>query len=55
MNIQVLDMSGRMIQQFTNITDANYRLNISKSGMYNIKMSYPETGEQKTQRIVIER
>ena len=55
MNIQVLDMSGRMIQQFTNITDANYRLNISKSGMYNIKMSYPETGEQTTQRIVIER
>ena len=55
MNIQVMDMSGRMIQQFTNITDANYRLNISKSGMYNIKMSYPETGEQTTQRIVIER
>jgi hypothetical protein len=55
MNIQVMDMSGRMIQQFTNITDSNYRLNISKSGMYNIKMSYPETGEQTTQRIVIER
>jgi hypothetical protein len=55
MNIQVMDISGRMIQQFTNITDANYRLNISKSGMYNIKMSYPETGEQTTQRIVIER
>lgn len=55
MNIQVMDISGRMIQQFSNITDANYKLNIVKSGMYNIKISYPETGEQSTQRIVIER
>jgi hypothetical protein len=55
MNVQVIDMAGRMLQQFTNITDSNFKLNINKSGMYNIKMSYPETGEQSVQRIVIER
>jgi hypothetical protein len=54
MNIQVIDMAGRMVQQFTNITDSNYKLNISKSGIYNIKMTYPETGEQSVQKIVIE-
>ncbi len=54
MNILVIDMAGRMVQQFTNITDSNYKLNISKSGMYNIKITYPETGEQSVQRIVIE-
>ena len=55
MNIQVIDMAGRMVQQFTNITDSNYKLNISKSGIYNIKMTYPETGEQSVQRIIVEK
>ncbi len=54
MNIQVIDMGGRMVQQFTNITDSNFKLNISKSGVYNLKITYPETGEQSVQRIVIE-
>jgi hypothetical protein len=54
MNILVIDMAGRMVQKFTNITDSNYKLNIRKSGMYNIKITYPETGEQSVQRIVIE-
>jgi hypothetical protein len=53
-NIQVIDMSGRMVQQFTNITDSNLKLNISKPGVYNIKITYPETSEQSVQRIVIE-
>jgi hypothetical protein len=55
MNVQVIDMAGRMIQQFTNITDSNFKVNISKSGMYSIKITYPESGEQSVQRIVIER
>jgi len=54
MNIQVIDMTGRMVQQYTNITDSNFKLKISKPGVYNIKMTYPETGEQSVQRIVIE-
>ncbi len=55
MNIQILDMSGRMIQQYSNVTDANFRLNINKAGMYNIKMTYPQTGEQTIQRIVVQK
>jgi len=54
MDIQVIDMAGRMVQQFTNIADSNFKLNISKSGVYNIKITYPETKEQSVQRIVIE-
>lgn len=55
MNIQVLDLSGRVISQVNNITDANYRMNLPQSGIYSIKMMYPETGEQSTQRIVVQK
>ena len=55
MNLQVLDQSGRVISQVNNITDANYRMNISQSGIYSIKMMYPESGEQSIQRIVIQK
>jgi hypothetical protein len=54
MNIQVIDQSGRIISQVNNITDANYRMNISQSGIYSIKLMYPETGEQSIQRIVVQ-
>jgi hypothetical protein len=55
MNIQVIDQSGRIVSQVNNITDANYRINISQSGVYSIKMMYPETGEQSTQRVVVQK
>jgi hypothetical protein len=55
MNVQVIDQSGKIISQANNITDANYRLNIPQSGVYTIKMIYPETGEQSTQRIVVQK
>ena len=55
MNIQVIDQAGKIISQVNNITDANYRLNIPQSGVYTIKISYPETGEQSTQRIVVQK
>jgi hypothetical protein len=55
MNIQVIDMAGRMVQQINNTTDSNMRININKSGIYNIKMTYPETGEQSIQRVVIQK
>ncbi len=55
MNIQVIDQAGKIISQANNITDANYRLNIPQSGVYTIKISYPETGEQSTQRIVVQK
>ena len=55
MNVQVIDQAGKIISQVNNITDANYRLNIPQSGVYTIKISYPETGEQSTQRIVVQK
>jgi hypothetical protein len=55
MNIQVIDQSGRIVGQVNNITDANYRMNISQSGVYSIKMMYPETGEQSIQRVVVQK
>jgi hypothetical protein len=55
MNIQVVDQSGKIIRQVNNIADANYKLNIQKSGVYTIKMTYPETGEQSIQRVVVQK
>jgi hypothetical protein len=55
MNIQVLDQSGRVISQVNNIIDSNYRMNLPQSGIYSIKMMYPETGEQSIQRIVVQK
>jgi len=55
MNIQVIDQFGKIISQVNNITDANYRMNISQSGVYTIKMTYPKTGEQSIQRIVVQK
>jgi len=55
MNIQVIDQSGRIISQVNNITDANYRMNLAQSGIYSIKMMYPETGEQSIQRVVVQK
>ncbi len=55
MNIQVIDQSGRIVSQVSNITDANYRMNLPQSGIYNIKLMYPETSEQSIQRIVVQK
>ena len=55
MNIQVTDQSGKIIINVKNITDVNYKINLLHSGVYNIKMIYPETGEESTQRIVVQK
>lgn len=55
MNLQVFDLSGKVVQQFSAISDANFTLHLSKSGTYTIKMTYPETGEQSVQRIVVQK
>jgi hypothetical protein len=55
LNIQVTDQSGKIIINVKNITDANYKINLLHSGVYNIKMIYPETGEESIQRIVVQK
>jgi hypothetical protein len=54
MNVQIIDQSGRIINQYQNITDSNLRLNLPQSGIYQVKLTYPETGEQSIQRIVVQ-
>ena len=55
MNIQVYDMSGRMVKQINQVTETNYKMTINQSGVYSIKLIYPETGEQSIQRIVVQK
>lgn len=55
LNIHVIDKSGRIVSQFSDILENNIRINIEQSGVYMIKMMYPETGEQSIQRIVVQK
>jgi hypothetical protein len=55
MNIQVIDLSGKVVKEINNISESYYKFNITQPGVYNIKMTYPETGEQSIQRVVVQR
>jgi hypothetical protein len=55
MNIQIIDLSGKVVKEFNNISESYYKFNITQPGVYNIKMTYPETGEQSIQRVVVQR
>ncbi len=53
MDLQVTDQSGKIIRQVNGIESATHKLFISQPGIYNIKLTYPETGEQSIQRVVV--
>ena len=53
MNLQVTDQSGKIIRQVNGIESATHKLFINQPGIYNIKLTYPETGEQSIQRVVV--
>ena len=55
MNIQVIDLSGKVVKEMNNITSYYYNFNINQAGVYTIKMTYPDTGEQSIQRVVVQR
>jgi hypothetical protein len=55
MNIQIIDLTGKVVKEMNNITESYYKFNITQPGVYNIKMTYPETGEQSVQRVVVQR
>ena len=55
MNIQIIDLSGKVVKEINNISESYYKFNITQPGVYNIKMTYPETGEQSIQRVVVQR
>ena len=54
MSIQVVDLSGKTIKQINGIETATYKLFIQQPGIYNIKLTYPETGEQSIQRVIVQ-
>ena len=55
MNIQIIDLSGKVVKEYNNISESYYKFNITQPGVYNIKMTYPGTGEQSVQRVVVQR
>jgi hypothetical protein len=55
MDVFVVDVAGRVIQQTLGVTESEFRLRIDFNGLYTIRMVYPETGEQSLQRIVIQK
>jgi hypothetical protein len=54
MDIQVVDLSGKTIKQINGIETATHKLFIQHPGIYNIKLTYPETGEQSIQRVIVQ-
>lgn len=52
-NVSVMDMSGRSIKEYKGVTNNNITIENLKPGMYTIKVSVPETGEQAVQKVVV--
>jgi hypothetical protein len=52
-NIAVVDMSGRIITQSSNITNNNITIGNLMPGMYSLRVMVPETGEQTVLKIVV--
>jgi hypothetical protein len=55
MNVQVVNQQGRIISESKGIFLPTIKINISESGIYTIKIVYPETGEQSIQRVVVQK
>lgn len=52
-NVTVMDMSGRIVKEFKAIKNNNITIENLQPGVYTIKVSVPETGEQAVQKIVV--
>lgn len=51
--VSVTDMSGRMVKEVRAVSNNNITISNLQSGMYTVKISVPETGEQVVQKIVV--
>lgn len=54
LNIFVMDNTGRVVNQFMNVSTSNTRINNLKKGFYTLKIVNTETGEQSAQRVVVQ-
>jgi len=52
-SLSLIDMSGRMIQQWNNFTDNSLQVSNLKPGMYNLRIFNTETGVQSVEKIII--
>lgn len=52
-NVSLIDPSGRMVRQWTNINTNSIQLTDLKTGFYYLKISNPTTGEQSMERIIV--
>jgi hypothetical protein len=53
-NVFLLDNTGRVINQYMNVTSSNTKFNNLKKGFYTLKIVDVETGEQSAQRVVVQ-
>ena len=52
-NVSVMDMSGRTVKQINGITNNNITVENLMPGIYTVRVSVPETGEQDVQKVVV--
>lgn len=51
--VSVIDMSGRIVKQFRNVTNNNISIENLTPGIYSLRVFVPATGEQAVQKIVV--
>jgi hypothetical protein len=51
--VSVIDMSGRSIKEYKNVTNNSLVIDNLQPGMYTLKVVVPQTGEQAVQKIVV--
>jgi hypothetical protein len=54
LNIFVMDNTGRVVNQYMNVSTSNTRINNLKKGFYTLKIVNTESGEQSAQKIVVQ-
>jgi hypothetical protein len=54
LNIFVMDNTGRVVNQYMNVSTTNTKINNLKKGFYTLKIVNTESGEQSAQRVVVQ-
>jgi hypothetical protein len=52
-DVSLTDMSGRLVKQWTGVTNNNLQIDNITSGYYNLRVVIRETGEQSVEKIVV--
>jgi hypothetical protein len=52
-DVSLTDMSGRLIRQWSGITNNNVEINNITSGYYSLRVINRETGEQLVEKMVV--